>query len=107
MADELRRKILKGVLAGGAFLLGSPIISSSIFKEKESAYGLNLTKRMGNGAIVDNSIYEFIEYSRIKIFFIHIGNFLKNRYDHEFSNNINGERVVPEDKYIFDLIEKL
>ena len=67
MVDELRRKILKGALAGTALLLGHPLISSSIFKEKESVYGMNLTRRFGKGRIVDEGLFEFFDYANIRV----------------------------------------
>ena len=107
MVDELRRKILKGALAGTALLLGHPLISSSIFKEKESVYGMNLTRRFGKGRIVDEGLFEFFDYANIKDFIIHLGIFQKTKYSNEIKeyNECNG--FFLENKYIFDLIENI
>jgi len=107
MVNKLRRKLLKGTLAGTALLLGHPLISSSIFKEKESFYGMNLTRRMGDGEIICGFVNEFIDYSEMKNFVIHLTHFQKSRHSNKFSDSINGEKVVPDKKYVADLIKKL
>ncbi len=107
MVDRLRRNILKGTLAGIGLAYLEPFNIFANSEKKESAYGMNLTRRMGNGEIMGDFVNEFIDYSKMKNFVIHLTHFQKNRHSNYFSDSINGERVVPEKKYITDLIEKL
>lgn len=107
MVDELRRKMLKGALAGIGFAWLGPMISVGMPRKKERFYGMNLTRRMSNGKIVDKNLFELVEYANIKDFIIHIGYFQKNRYSNEIMCNIDKERVVPEDRCVLDLIENL
>lgn len=104
MVDEIRRKILKGTIAGTALLLGRSLISSSIFKE--SVYGINLTRRYKNERIADPRLLNILDYENINDVSINLLYFQKDIHSNEIERDING-RTVPDDSHVLDLVEKL
>ena len=85
----------KRVLHHGTLLFSSDLsILNNAIKAPENRYSDKAVKSVR--AVVAN----------IKDFIIHIGYFQKNRYSNEIRCDVDGERVVPEDRCVLDLKDK-
>ncbi|MBW3022891.1 hypothetical protein KY308_02215, partial [Candidatus Woesearchaeota archaeon] len=92
------------------FLMASGVALAAVllpYSTPARKYGVNVTRRASNGSIVDPKILKSFDFMNINDFNIHIGMFQKDVSSSDISFNLEGERAVPEDRYVEELIETL